>query len=357
MNLFELEREALVALPPMVRDYYASGARDEICLRENRAAWERLVIRHRVLVDVSRVSAATTVLGHPVSMPVMVAPTAFQRLAHPDGELATARAAGRAGTVMVLSSLSNTDVEAVTAAATGPVWFQLYIYRDRAHTRALVERAEAAGCKALVLTADAPVLGTRERDVKNRFALPPGLVIANATARHAAVEAPEGDSGLAAWVAGALDPRLTWADVAWLRSITRLPVLLKGVVRGDDAAMGVEHGAAGVIVSNHGGRQLDASPATAEVLEEVVNAVAGRAEVFVDGGVRRGTDVLKALALGARAVLLGRPILWGLATGGEDGVSRALELMRAEVLQAMTLAGCPDVGRATRDLVAWRGNY
>lgn len=354
MNLFELERRALELLPPMVRDYYAGGARDEVCLRENRAAWERLAIRHRVLVDVSRCGTATTVLGAPVSMPVLVAPTAFQKLAHPDGEQATARAAGRAGTVMVLSSLSTTDVEAVCAATTGPIWFQLYVYKDRALTRELVERVEAAGCSALVLTADAAVLGTRERDVRNRFQLPPGLVIANASARHASLVATDQDSGLAAWVANALDPSLSWADVDWLRGVTRLPVLLKGVVRGDDAARAVDHGAAAVIVSNHGGRQLDASPATATVLAEVATAVAGRAEVYVDGGIRRGTDVVKALALGARAVMLGRPVLWGLATGGEDGVLGALELMRAELLQALMLSGCASVADATRDLVVAR---
>ena len=354
MNLFELEALANETLAPMVRDYFASGARDEICLRENRAAWERLAIRHRVLVDVSACSTQTTVLGHPVSAPVLMAPTAFQRLAHPDGELATVRAAGRAGTVMVLSSLSNTDVETVCAAATGPVWFQLYVYKDRAITRALVERVAAAGCSALVLTADAAVLGPRERDIKNRFHLPEGLVIANATAKHARLDIQEGDSGLARWVAGNLDRSLSWADVDWLREVSGLPVILKGIVRGDDAARAVDHGAAGLIVSNHGGRQLDASPATAEVLEEVVAAVAGQAEVYVDGGIRRGTDVVKALALGARAVLLGRPVLWGLATGGEEGVYGALEMMKAEVLEAMTLAGCPGVGEVGRDMVVRR---
>lgn len=354
MNLAELERLALERLPAMVRDYYAGGARDEVCLRENRAAWQRYAIRHRVLVDVSRCSAVTTVLGRPVSAPVLVAPTAFQRLAHPDGELATARAAGRAGTVMVLSSLSNTDVEAVCAAATGPVWFQLYVYRDRAITQALIERVEAAGCQALMLTADAAVLGTRERDVRNRFHLPDGLRIANATAKHAALRAPDGDSGLAAWVANNLDPSLSWADIDWLRSVCRLPILLKGIVRGDDAARAVDAGAAGVVVSNHGGRQLDASPATADVLAEVADAVARRAEVYVDGGIRRGTDVVTALALGATAVLLGRPVLWGLATGGEEGVYNVLETMRAELLQALALSGCPSVAHATRDLVVRR---
>jgi 4-hydroxymandelate oxidase len=332
-----------------VRDYYAGGARDEHTLRENRAAWSRHALRHRVLVDVSRRTTATTVLGQPVSMPVLVAPTAFHKLAHPDGELATARAAARVGTAMVLSTLSTTDVEDV-AGQGAPTWFQLYVYKDRALTRAVVARAEAAGCRALVLTADASILGTRERDVRNRFHLPDGIQIRNATPPgYASIAAGDG-SGLARWVSEALDPAVTWKDVEWLRGITRLPILLKGGVRGDDAARAVDHGAAGLVVSNHGGRQLDGSPATADVLAEVVDAARGL-EVLVDGGVRRGTDVLKALALGAKAVLIGRPVLWGLAIDGEAGVARVLEMLRAELDEAMALAGCPTVAEATRDLV------
>jgi 4-hydroxymandelate oxidase len=352
VSLFDLEQRAATRLDRNAFDYYASGAHDEITLRENRAAFERLPLRYRVLVDVSRRDAATTALGQPIAMPVMLAPTAFHRMAHPDGELATVRAAGAAGTIMILSTLSNTAVEEVVAAASGPVWFQLYVYKDRAVTRALVERAEAAGCRAIVLTVDAPLLGTRERDVKNRFALPEGLSVENLLpAGMAEVAAPPLGSGLASYFASLIDASVTFEDLAWLASLTRLPLVVKGVVRGDDAARAIDHGAAGVVVSNHGGRQLDTSPATISVLPEVVEAVDGRAEIFLDGGVRRGTDVLKAVALGARAVLIGRPILWGLACDGQVGAERVLSILRGEIDLAMALAGAPTIADLTRDLV------
>ena len=355
VNVFDLEAIARERLARDAYDYYVGGALDEVTLRENRAGYDRLALAYRVLVDVSRRDPKTTVLGQPVAMPILVAPTAFHRLAHPEGELATARAAGAAGTVMVLSGLSTTRVEEVVAASGGPVWFQLYVYRDRAATERLVRRAEAAGCRALVLTVDAPLIGRRERDVRNRFHLPPGLTVANMQAEgYGELPAPTADSGLAAYVSGLLDPSLSWPDVAWLRSITRLPVLVKGIVRADDALRAADAGAAGIVVSNHGGRQLDTAPATIEVLPEIADALAARGhrlEVLVDGGVRRGTDVLKALALGARAVLVGRPILWGLASGGEAGVSAVLELLRAELDLAFALAGCASVRDVTRDLV------
>jgi 4-hydroxymandelate oxidase len=281
---------------------------------------------------------------------VVVAPTAFHKLAHKDGELASVRAAGDAGTVFILSTLSNTRVEDVVAAATCPVWFQLYVYKDRGATEALVRRVETAGCKALVLTVDAPMLGRRERDVRNRFALPPELGIENMHG-YETVAKPIAESGLAAYFAELIDPSLTWDAIGWLRSITKLPVLIKGIVRADDAARAVAAGAAGIVVSNHGGRQLDSSPATIEVLPRVVDAVGGRAEVFLDGGVRRGTDVMKAVALGARAVLVGRPVLWGLAAAGRAGVAAALGVLRRELDLAMALCGCPDVASITRDLV------
>jgi 4-hydroxymandelate oxidase len=281
---------------------------------------------------------------------VLVAPTAFHKLAHKDGELASVRAAGDAGTVFILSTLSNTRVEDVVAAATCPVWFQLYVYRDRGATEALVRRVETAGCKALVLTVDAPLLGRRERDVRNRFALPPELGIENMHG-YETVEKPAAESGLAAYFAELIDPSLTWEAVSWLRSITELPVIIKGIVRADDAARAVAAGAAGIVVSNHGGRQLDASPATIEVLPRVVDAVGGRAEVYLDGGVRRGTDIVKAVALGARAVLVGRPVLWGLAAAGRAGVAAALGVLRRELDLAMALCGCPDIASITRDLV------
>ena len=355
LNLSELEAAAKEALAPLAYDYYASGAHDEVTLRENSTAFQRIALLYRVLVDVSARDARTTVLGAPVSMPILVAPTAFHRMAHPDGELATVRAAGAAGTVMTLSSLSNTAVEDVVASASGPVWFQLYVYRDRGATEAVVARAEAAGCSAIVLTVDAPLLGMRERDVRNRFSLPEGLTIENMVpAGYGALKKPLANSGLAAYVAELLDPALSWKDVEWLRSLTRLPIVVKGIVRADDARRAAAHGASAIVVSNHGGRQLDTSIATIEALGEIADAMAGRIEVFMDGGVRRGTDVIKAIALGARAVLVGRPILWGLATGGEDGVRRVLEMLREELDLAMALCGCARVEDITRDLVRTR---
>jgi 4-hydroxymandelate oxidase len=353
LNLRDLEQLARKRLPQMAWDYYASGADDEIALHRNVSAYSEIALHYRVLVDVATRSLETTVLGQRVAMPILVAPTAFHKLAHEDGELASVRAAGDAGTTFILSTLSNTAIESVIAAASSPVWFQLYVYKDRGATEALVRRVEAAGARALVLTVDAPYLGRRERDVKNRFALPADLGIENLhAAGYARLPAASGDSGLAAYVADLLDPSLTWSAIEWLRSLTQLPILVKGIVRADDAARAVEHGAAGVVVSNHGGRQLDASPATISVLPRVVDAVAGRGEVYVDGGIRRGADVIKALALGARAVLVGRPVLWGLAAGGREGVATALGILRRELDLAMALCGCPDVASITRDLIA-----
>ena len=351
LNLTEIELAARERLAPLAYEYYVGGANDEVTIRENRAAFERLALRYRVLVDVSRRSTSTTVLGTRVDFPVLVAPTAFQRLACDEGEMATARAAAASGTVMILSTASTCTIEDVGAVG-GNLWFQLYVYADRGMTKALVERAEASGMRAIVLTVDAPMLGRRERDLRNRFHLPDGVRLANVPS-SGSVPMPtgHGESGLANHFASGIDAALTWKDVDWLRSITKLPVLIKGIVRGDDAARAVDHGAAAVIVSNHGGRQLDTAIASVRALPEVAEAVAGRAEVLLDGGVRRGTDVIKALALGARAVLLGRPVVWGLAAAGESGARRVLELLRAEVDLAMALCGCPSVGDISRDLV------
>ncbi|MGE0790679.1 MAG: alpha-hydroxy acid oxidase [Sandaracinaceae bacterium] len=352
INLVELEALAREVLPKNAFDYYASGAHDEITLAENRAAFDRIALRYRVLVDVSQRSLATTALGLPLSMPVMIAPTAFQRMAHPDGELATARAADAAGIVMINSTLSNTPIEVVATAGAAPVLFQLYVYKDRGETEALVARARSAGARGLVLTVDAPLLGTRERDRRNRFTLPDGLEVANKTAAGMAMLPAVPDSGLAAYVAEQLDPAVTFKDLEWLRDIAKLPLVVKGVVRADDAIRCVEHGADAVVVSNHGGRQLDTSIATIRALPEIAEALDGRAEVWLDGGVRRGTDVVKALALGARAVLIGRPILYGLALGGQAGVERVLAVLEEEIDLAMALCGCPDIARITPDLIA-----
>ncbi len=353
INLAEVESRALGRLTPLARDYYASGATDEVTLRWNREAYGRIALRPRTLVDVSARDLSTTILGRRHPWPVVVAPTAFQRLAHRDGEGAVARAAAAEGVTMTLSTLASTSIEDVAAAAPGsPRWFQLYVFRDRVLTQELVARAEAAGYEALVLTVDAPLLGRRERDARNRFALPDGIEAANLTGALAAVSSDGRDSGLFQFFASQIDPALTWADLEWLCSATRLPVLVKGVLRADDAARAIEAGARGVLVSNHGGRQLDTAIASIDALPEVVEAVAGRASVLVDGGVRRGTDILKALALGADAVLIGRPILWGLVDG-EAGVRHVLRLLRAEFDLAMALAGCASRTGGTRDLVVW----
>lgn len=347
LNLLEYQAAAQARLPGMVYDYYAGGADDEVTLHANRAAYSELMLRPRVLVDVGQIDTSAELFGERLSMPVLLAPTAFQRLAHPDGELATARAAGATGTWMVVAgTLCTTTVEEIARAATGPLWFQVYVFRDRGLTRALVERAVAAGCRALCLTVTFPVAGNRERDARNGFTLPSGIEMANFRGLDQACFPGTHGSGLAAFVAEQFDPSLTWEAVEWLRSVSDLPVLVKGVVTPGDAVLAIEHGAAGVIISNHGGRQLDTAEPTVFALPRVVDAVADRVPVLVDGGVRRGTDVLKALALGARAVLIGRPSLWGLAVNGQAGVERVLGLLRSELERAMALTG-----RATlRDL-------
>ncbi len=351
LHLSEFEQCAKEQLQQMVYDYYAGGAHDEVTLRENQSAYGRLSLRYRVLRDVANRTTETTLLGERISMPVLAAPTAFHQLACEEGEIATARATAAAGTIITLSMLSTRTIEEVSTAAAGRLWFQLYVYRDRETTRELVARAESAGARALVLTVDAQLWGVRERDVRNGFQLPQGLRMEN-LANSGNSQFPEAEgSGLAAYVDALFDPSLNWSDLEWLCSLTRLPVLVKGVVRGDDAATAVAHGAAGVIVSNHGGRQLDTAPAPIDVLAEVVDSVGGRGVVLIDGGIRRGTDVVKALAIGAHAVMIGRPILWGLALDGENGVRRVLEIMRAEFDLAMGLCGASSVAELTPDLV------
>jgi 4-hydroxymandelate oxidase len=356
-NLLQLDTLAKELLDPSTFDYIAGGSDDEVSLRRNREDFERWVLRPRVLVDVSNVDTSTTVLGTQVSMPVLLAPAAGHKLCCDDGELATARAAAAAGTIMVLSTVSTTSMEDVAAASEGPKWFQLYVYKDREVTRNLVQRAEATGYKALCLTVDVPVIGNRERDLRNSFTFPKELVLANFVGVQSGgvqlENLPVGvfGSGLGAYIAAKWDPALTWKDMEWFASITKLPVVLKGILTGEDAAKGVEHGAAAIIVSNHGGRQLDGVQSGIGALPEVVEAVDGKVEVLVDGGIRRGTDVLKALALGARAVLIGRPYMYGLAIGGQKGARRVLDLLRAELVTSMMLAGRAGVGEIDRGLI------
>ena len=339
-NLTEYEDAARSVLTPSVYDYYAGGAEDELTLRWNRASFGRFMLRPRVLVDVSRVDPSVTVLGERVATPVLLAPTAFQRLAHAEGELATARAARSAGTILVASTLSTFSLEEIAAEA-GALWLQLYVFRDRSITRALVERAEAAGCKAICLTVTVPVQGNRERDARNAFALPVDMEMSNFVGLQQAHFPDSAGSRLGAFIGQEFDPSLSWDAVAWLRSITTLPIVLKGILTPEDGTLAVEHGADAVIVSNHGGRQLDGGEPTLLALPRVASAVAGRIPVLLDGGVRRGSDVVKAICLGATAVLVARPYLWGLAVGGQSGVEDVLGILRAEIVRTMALLGRP----------------
>lgn len=353
LNLAEYEAAARAGLPRMVYDYYAGGADDELTLRANRDAYRTVALRPRVMVDVSRVDTSVALLGERLAFPVLLAPTAFQKLAHPEGELASVRAAHAAGTLMLSAgTLSTTPVEEVARAAPSPLWFQVYVFRDRGLTEALVRRARDAGARALCLTVTFPVAGNRERDARNGFTLPPPLEMANFRGLRQARFPDAGGSGLAAFVAQQFDPSLTWEAVEWLRASSGLPVMVKGVVTPEDARHAVERGAAAVIVSNHGGRQLDGAEPTLVSLPRVVDAVGGEVPVLVDGGIRRGTDVLKALALGARATLVGRPCLWGLASGGQAGVERVLGILRAELERAMALTGRPTLADLDRSVLS-----
>jgi 4-hydroxymandelate oxidase len=327
LNVHDYEQLARTRMSAAAWDYYQGGSDDEMTLQANRNIYQSIRLRPKTLVDVSNCDTATTLLGIPVQTPIMVAPTSVHRLAHPDGELATARAAGKAGALMVVSTVSSYSLEAIAEAATGPLWFQIYIYRDLAITEKLLQRAEAAGYRAIVLTVDAPRLGRRERDLRNHFRLPSHIQLANFV------------DGL--WQGGLGGERapITWETLRWLQSATSLPIILKGILTAEDALLAIEHGAAAIIVSNHGGRQLDGAITSIEALPEIVEAVDGRCEIYIDGGIRRGTDILKALALGARAVLIGRPVLWGLAANGSEGVYDVLRLLREELELDMALVG------------------
>ncbi|MDX1511875.1 MAG: alpha-hydroxy acid oxidase [Nitriliruptorales bacterium] len=354
----ELEAAAAKAIEAMAFNYYAGGAETETTIAANRAAWEALRLRPMVLRDVSNVTTATSVLGTSVAAPILVAPTAYQRMAHPDGEAATARGAAAANTVMVVSTLATTSLEDVMAAAPeAPKWFQLYIFEDLGYAQSLLDRAQEAGYRAIVLTVDAPVLGYRPRDEIHNFRLPDALAMANLPD-----DVPQGDGSMLARLFASHNKGLTPDALGWIRERTGLPLVVKGIHRADDAWRCVEAGADAVVVSNHGGRQVDFAVATADALPEVVEAVGDRAEVYVDGGIRHGTDVLKALALGARAVLVGRPILWSLAAGGPlagggrsepgaAGVEALLTFLRDMLHRTMTMSGVQSVEDVPRDLV------
>ncbi|KAM7471887.1 hypothetical protein LguiA_010070 [Lonicera macranthoides] len=345
VNVNEFQELARQALPKMYYDFYTGGAEDQHTLRENVEAFCRITIRPRVLVDVCRIDTSTTILGYKTSAPIMIAPTAMHQLAHPEGEVATARAAASCNTIMALSFTSNCSMEEVASSCNAIRFFQLYVYKKRDIAKLMVQRAERNGFKAIILTVDTPRLGRREADIKNKMIAPrlknlEGLVSLE-------VDTDKG-SNLEAFASETLDASLCWKDVEWLRSTTKLPVLIKGVLTHEDAIKAMEIGVAGIVVSNHGARQLDYAPATINALEEVVVAVDGKIPVFFDGGLRRGTDIFKALALGAKAVMIGRPVIYGLAAKGEKGVRQVIEMLKDELELTMALAGCCSLKDITR---------
>ncbi|THU50407.1 hypothetical protein C4D60_Mb06t19890 [Musa balbisiana] len=348
-NVCEYQEIAKQKLPKMIYDYYASGAEDQWTLKENRNAFSRILFRPRILIDVSNIDMTTTVLGFNISMPIMIAPTAMQKMAHPEGEYATARAASAANTIMTLSSWATSSVAEVASTGPGVRFFQLYVYKDRDVVRQLVKRAERAGFKAIVLTVDTPRLGRREADIKNRFTLPPFLTLKNFEDLDLGKMERTNDSGLASYVASQVDRSLSWKDVKWLQTITSLPIIVKGLMTAEDTRLAIQAGVAGIVVSNHGARQLDYVPATINCLEEVVKAARGQVPVFLDGGIRRGTDVFKALALGASGVFIGRPVVFALAADGEAGVRKVLQMLRDELELTMALSGCTSLKEITRN--------
>ena len=350
LSLRALQEEARECLPTAVYDFFAGGAEDEITLRANEASFARIGLVPRVLRGGGVPELGVSLVSQRLAVPVLVAPTAFHRLANPDGERATARACAAAGTVMIASMASTVAIEEIVSAARDKApdglapWFQLYIQPDLDFTAAVVARAEAAGCAALVLSADSPDFGRRERDLRNGFVeLPDGLCCENMRER-----------ARGAARSFVFSPELSWEHLDWLRTRTSLPIFVKGIAHPDDARIAIEHGAAGVIVSNHGGRQLDGVPASIELLPSIAAAVGDKVPVLLDGGIRRGSDVIKAIALGAHAVAIGRPVLWGLAIDGEAGVAQVLEMLRDEIARTLMLCGCASLRAVERELVRMR---
>lgn len=354
--LSDFEPAAKQKVSHMAWEFFNGAAADEVTMRWNLEAYQRIRLKPRVLVDVSKIDTRVTLFGQEHASPILLAPTAYHKLAHPEGELATARGAGAAGATMVVSTMATTSIEDIAHAATGPLWFQLYMQRDRGFTRELVQRAEAAGCRALCLTVDSPVVGTRNREMRAEFALPQnlslphlrglkvnGVDISSSGAGHTA-------SGSSIYSA-ITDPSMNWKDVEWLLSFAKIPLLTKGVLNPDDADRAIKAGVSGIIVSNHGARNLDTVPATPDALPLVAESVAGRVPILVDGGVRRGTDVVKALALGASAVQIGRPYLYGLAVAGDAGVTKVVKILQREFEMAMALTGRPTIASIDRSVL------
>ncbi len=354
--LSDFEAAAKGRVPHMAWEFFNGAAADEITMRWNLEAYQRIKLKPHVLVDVSKLDTRVHLLGQELAFPIILAPTAYHKLAHPEGELATARGAGAAHATMVVSTVATTSIEDIAKVATQPLWFQLYVQRDRGFTRELVQRAEAAGVRALCLTVDTPITGARNRELRAQFELPPeldrpnlrglkvgGVAVATDPSAHLAT----GES----IYTSATDPSMTWKDLDWLLSFAKVPLLTKGILNPEDADRAVKAGVAGIMVSNHGARNLDTLPATIEALPLVAERVAGRVPVIVDGGVRRGTDVLKALANGANAAMIGRPYLYGLSVAGDAGVARVVDILRREFEMAMALTGRPTIASIDRTVL------
>ncbi|KAK8921541.1 Peroxisomal (S)-2-hydroxy-acid oxidase GLO4 [Platanthera zijinensis] len=349
-NLKEIEEVARQCLPKMFYDFFRGGAEDEFTLRENVDAFQRIRINPRVLIDVSNINMSSSFLGFNLSAPILVAPTSGHKLAHPQGEVATARAAAACNTIMVQSFSSSCTIEEVASSCNAVRFFQLYVYKRRDISALLVQRAESCGFKAIVLTADTPRIGRREADIKNKMIAIKSSNL-DGLLSYDAISARDGGSKLETFANETIDPSLCWKDIGWLKSITKLPILIKGILSVEDARKAVEVGVSGIIVSNHGARQLDHVPATISVLEEVVKGIDGAVPVLIDGGIRRGTDVFKSIALGAKAVMIGRPIIYGLAANGEEGAIKVIQMLKNELELTMALAGCPTVKDITRSHV------
>uniref|UniRef100_A0A8D8HYU8 (S)-2-hydroxy-acid oxidase n=1 Tax=Culex pipiens TaxID=7175 RepID=A0A8D8HYU8_CULPI len=358
VSIQDYARRASQIVPQNALDYYRSGAGDELTLRLNRIAFDRIRIRPRVLNSGASRDMTVELFGEKFSMPIGISPTAMQRMAHPEGEVANAKAAASRGIPFTLSTIATSSIEQVAAGAPrSPKWFQLYIYKDRKLTENLVRRAEKAGFKALVLTVDAPMFGLRRADMRNKFSLPPHYVLANFDGHLATGVQSQGGSGINEYITEQLDPTLSWKDVEWLVKFTKLPVIVKGILTKEDAIIAADYGVRGIWVSNHGARQIDSVPASIEALPEIVAAVGDRTTIVLDGGVTEGTDVFKALALGAKMAFFGRPALWGLAVNGQQGVEHVLDILRKELDVAMALAGCRCVADITRNHVAHESTY
>lgn len=350
LNIKDFERLSSKILSLETYSFFGGGANDEITLRQNINSYGEIYLKTRNLVDVSKRSLSTTILGQEISMPVLIAPMAFQKLAHESGEIATAKAASSADTIMIVSSLATASLAAIAASSKISPWFQLYVYKNREITKNLIGLAENEGYKALVLTIDVPVYGRRERERRTQFNLPKDISPINLI--QAGLNSPNSSIlNYSSYLSSQLDPSISWKDINWLKSITKLPIILKGIMSSEDALLATEHGVAGIVVSNHGGRQLDTAPSTIQVLKDIVETVQNKIDIILDGGIQRGTDILKALAFGAKAVLVGRPILWGLAVGQEKGVVKVLDILREELDLCMALCGCTSIETIDKKII------